>query len=140
MSSIGIFTLRVQTAEIAVCIKEKFQLELSSSARAIEPFHLTVGPGLVSYIWNIPRSISLTYEKISEKMLKMKVIQNFVVINFYIIHFIDKVCWTSQILEEILEKKYDILLFVLMHWSSAPRLRWLKQNSQQKHVTIFKNF
>ena len=38
---------------------------------------------------------SLTYEKISEKMLKMKVIQNFVLINVYIIHFIDKVCWTE---------------------------------------------
>ena len=44
--------------------------------------------------------IRLTYEKISENMLKMKVIQNFVLINIYIIHFIDKVCWTSQILEE----------------------------------------
>ena len=49
---------------------------------------------------NAPYNISLTYEKISEKMLKMKVIQNFVVNNFYIIHFIDKVCWTSQILDE----------------------------------------
>ena len=37
-------------------------------------------------------STSLTYEKISENMLKMKVIQNFVLINIYIIHFIDKVC------------------------------------------------
>ena len=83
---------------------------------------------------------SLTYEKISEKMLKMKVIQNFVVINFYIIHFIDKVCWTSQILGEKSWKKCDILLFVLMHWSSAPRLRRLKQNSQQKHVTFFSRF
>ena len=40
----------------------------------------------------MPIYFSLTYEEISEKMLKMKVIQNFVVINFYIIHFIDKVC------------------------------------------------
>ena len=83
---------------------------------------------------------SLTYEKISENMLKMKVIQNFVLINFYIIHFIDKVCWTSQILGENSWKKCDILLFVLMHWSSAPRLRRLKQNSQQKHVTFFQDF
>ena len=83
---------------------------------------------------------SLTYEKISEKMLKMKVIQNFVLINFYIIHFIDKVCWTSQILGEKSWKKCDILLFVLMHWSSAPRLCRLKQNSQQKHVTFFSTF
>ena len=82
----------------------------------------------------------LTYEKISEKMLKMKVIQNFVLINFYIIHFIDKVCWTSQILGEKSWKKCDILLFVLMHWSWAPRLRRLKQNSQQKHVTFFQEF
>ena len=84
--------------------------------------------------------IRLTYQKISENMLKMKVIQNFVLINFYIIHFIDKVCWTSQILGEKSWKKCDILLFVLMHWSSAPRLRRLKQNSQQKHVTFFQDF
>ena len=43
---------------------------------------------------------SLTYEKISEKMLKMKVIQNFVLIIILQHEINEKPCWTSQILGE----------------------------------------
>ena len=84
--------------------------------------------------------ISLTYEKISEKMLKMKVIQNFVVINFYIIHFIDKVCWTSQILDE---NSWKNVRFCCLFWCTSRRrlvfVAWSKtHNKNMSH--FFKNF
>ena len=82
----------------------------------------------------------LTYQTISELTFFMKVL-HFSILNNILQHEInEKPCWTSQILGEKSWKKCDILLFVLMHWSSAPRLRHLKQNSQQKHVTFFSRF
>ena len=87
--------------------------------------------------WILICSIRLTYQKISENMLKMKVIQNFVLINIYIIHFIDKVCWTSQILGEKSWKKCDMfLLWVLLQTTKTRRRRPVHQNKQQ-NVTFF---
>ena len=84
--------------------------------------------------------ISLTYEKISEKMLKMKVIQNFVVNNFYIIHFNDKVCWTSQILGE---NSWKIVTFFCCEFCFRRRRRGaddqcIKTNNKMSH--FLKNF
>ena len=91
--------------------------------------------------WILICSIRLTYQKISENMLKMKVIQNFVLINIYIIHFIDKVCWTSQILEENSWKKCDMfLLWVLVQATKTRRWRPVHQNKQQNVIFFFKNF
>ena len=83
---------------------------------------------------------SLTYEKISEKMLKMKVIQNFVVNNFYIIHFNDKVCWTSQILGE---NSWKIVTFFCCEFCFRRRRRGaddqcIKTNNKMSH--FFQDF
>ena len=84
-------------------------------------------------MWHI--YISLTYKKISENMLKMKVIQNFVLINIYIIHFIDKVCWTSQILEE---NSWKNVTFCCLFWCTSRRrlvfVAWRKLITKTCHI------
>ena len=70
----------------------------------------------------------------------MKVIQNFVLINIYIIHFIDKVCWTSQILEE---NSWKNVTFCCLFWCTSRRrlvfVAWSKtHNKNMSH--FFKIF
>ena len=81
--------------------------------------------------WILICSIRLTYQKISENMLKMKVIQNFVLINIYIIHFIDKVCWTSQILEE---NSWKNVTFCYLFWCTGRQrlvfVAWTKTHNK----------
>ena len=84
--------------------------------------------------------VSLTYEKISENMLKMKVIQNFVLINIYIIHFIDKVCWTSQILEENSWKNVTCFCCEFCFRRRRQGRRRLVHQNKQKMSHFLKNF
>ena len=83
---------------------------------------------------------SLTYEKISENMLEMKVVQNFVVIILWFNHFNEKVCWTSQILGK---NSWKNVTFFCLFWCTG---RWrlvfvgwsTTHNKKMSH--FFKNF
>ena len=77
----------------------------------------------------------ITYQTISELTFFMKVIQNFVVNNFYIIHFNDKVCWTSQILGE---NSWKIVTFFCCEFCFRQRRRGaddqcIKTNNKMSH-------
>ena len=84
--------------------------------------------------YNSPIS-RITYQTISELTFFMKVIQNFVVNNFYIIHFNDKVCWTSQILGE---NSWKIVTFFCCEFCFRRRRRGaddqcIKTNNKMSH-------
>ena len=77
----------------------------------------------------------ITYQTISELTFFMKVIQKFVVNNFYIIHFNDKVCWTSQILGE---NSWKIVTFFCCEFCFRRRRRGaddqcIKTNNKMSH-------
>ena len=83
----------------------------------------------------------ITYQTISEVTFFMKVLHFSILNNIYIIHFIDKVCWTSQILGEKSWKKCDMfLLWVLLQMTKTRRRRPVHQNKQQNVIFFFKNF
>ena len=83
---------------------------------------------------------SLTYEKISENMLEMKVVQNFVVIILCFNHFNEKVCWTSQILGENSWKNVTFFCYDLCFKQQRRGAddQCIKTNKKMSH--FFKNF
>ena len=115
-------------------------------------YHFQLSLDLFDFIPDFPRALNLpsdsrcillgsvTRTRNSEVRHEISNVGGSFVFNLYIIHFIDKVCWTSQILGEKSWKKCDMfLLWVLLQTTKTRRRRPVHQNKQQ-NVTFFSRF